>query len=54
MEKQNRSTKLSMHPYMSLAKSLDVGVKYNTYCLKGNEMDKEMIHLKIILFLIKI
>ena len=29
-----------MHPYMSLAKSLDVGVKYNTYCLKGNEMEQ--------------
>jgi hypothetical protein len=27
--------------YLDLtAKSLDVGVKYNTYCLKGSEMEQ--------------
>jgi hypothetical protein len=29
-----------MCPTCPLAKSLDVGVKYNTYCLKGSEMEQ--------------
>jgi len=29
-----------MCPTCPLAKSLDVGVKYNTYCLKGSEIEQ--------------
>jgi hypothetical protein len=27
-------------PYCPLAKSLDIGVKHNTYCLNGSEMEQ--------------